>query len=165
MCCFELFLFYVLFLSIVSFYVLFVNVYCTTATGCLPNCSEHISYHIISYHIISYHIIYHISYHIISYHIISYHIISYHIISYHIISYHIISYISYHIISYIAYHNFKLEKLNGRGGFGELILCRRIILKWILKQQDLKLAHNIAQGRAFVHRKFISESHKKRVTF
>jgi hypothetical protein len=79
-----------------SAYCLCVNVYCTTATGCQPNCSLQIyhiiSYHIISYHIISYHIIsYHISYHIISYHIISY-IISYHIISYHIISYHIISY-------------------------------------------------------------------------
>ena len=77
-------------------YCLCVNVYCTTATGCLPNCSWQIyriiSYHIISYRIVSYHIIsYHISYHIISYHII-YHII-YHIASYHIISYHI----SYHI--------------------------------------------------------------------
>jgi hypothetical protein len=82
-----------------SMYCLCVNVYCTTATGCQPNCCE--IYHI--YHIISYHII---SYHIISYHIISYHIsyISYHII-YHIISY-IISYIMschniYRIVSYI----------------------------------------------------------------
>ena len=89
-------------------YSLCVYVYCTTATGWLPNCGLqicHIIYHIISYHIIShisYHVIsYHIIYHIISYHILSYHIISYHIISYHIISYHIISYhISYHIISY-----------------------------------------------------------------
>ena len=34
-----------------SVYCLFVNVYCTTATGCQPNCSYQI-YHIISYHII-----------------------------------------------------------------------------------------------------------------
>jgi hypothetical protein len=35
-----------------SVYCLFVNVFCTTATGCLPHCSYvyHISYHIISYH-------------------------------------------------------------------------------------------------------------------
>jgi hypothetical protein len=32
-----------------------VNVYCTTVTGCQPNCSSQI-YHIISYHIIPYHI-------------------------------------------------------------------------------------------------------------
>ena len=85
-------------------YRLCVNVYCTTATGCLPNCSWQI-YHIISYHIISYHIISHhiISHHITSHHI-SYHIISYHIISYHIISHHIIT-SSHHIISYhIIYH-------------------------------------------------------------
>jgi hypothetical protein len=37
-----------------SVYCLCVNVYCTTATGCQPNCSQQI-YHII-YHIISYHI-------------------------------------------------------------------------------------------------------------
>jgi hypothetical protein len=42
-----------------SVYCLCVNVYCTNATGCQPNCSYVyiISYHIISYHIISYHII------------------------------------------------------------------------------------------------------------
>ena len=81
-------------------YCLCVNVYCTTATGWLPNCSKKIWYDI-WYHTVSYIILHHISYHIISYHIISYHIISYHIISYHIISYHII----YHIISYhISYH-------------------------------------------------------------
>ena len=80
-----------------SVYCLCVNVYCTTASGCRPNCSWQI-YHIISYHIISHHIT---SYHIISYHIISYHI-TYHITSYHIISHHIISYhiISHHIISH-----------------------------------------------------------------
>ena len=49
-----------------SMYYLCVYVFCTTATGFQPNCSQQI-YHIISYHIISYHII---SYHIISYHII-----------------------------------------------------------------------------------------------
>ena len=38
-----------------SVYCLCVNVYCTAATGCQPNCSWQI-YHIISYHIISYHI-------------------------------------------------------------------------------------------------------------
>jgi hypothetical protein len=54
-----------------SMYYLYVNVYCTTATGCQPNCNYQI--YIISYRIISY------------------------IISYHITSYHIISYISYHI--------------------------------------------------------------------
>ena len=91
-----------------SIYCLFINVYYTTATGCLPNCSyiyRIVSYHIISYHIISYHII---SYHIISYHII-YRIVSYRIVSYHIISYHIISYhiISYHIISYHTKNRFQ----------------------------------------------------------
>ena len=46
-----------------SVYCLCVNVYCTTATGCQPNCSlTNISYHIVSYRII---------YHIISYHNIS----------------------------------------------------------------------------------------------
>jgi hypothetical protein len=80
-------------------------VYCTTAAGCQPNCSQQI-YHIlsyISYHVISF-IVSYISY-IISYHII-YHIISF-IISYiisFIISY-IISYITSYIISYyIIYH-------------------------------------------------------------
>jgi len=43
----------------------------------------------------------------------------------------------------ICIHNFKLEKLKGRGGFGELGLGRRIIIKWTLKQHDLKLAHNM----------------------
>jgi len=95
-----------------SVYCLCVNVYCTTATGCQPNCSwqiyhiisYHISYHIISHYITSYHIPYHIPY--ISYHISSYHVI-YHIIPYHIpyhIIYHII--ISRHITSHniIPYH-------------------------------------------------------------
>jgi hypothetical protein len=39
-------------------YCLCVNVWCTAATGCQPNCGYiyiYISYHIISYHIISYH--------------------------------------------------------------------------------------------------------------
>jgi hypothetical protein len=41
-------LFYVLFVSIVlSMYCLCVNEYCTTATGCQPNCSQQI-YHITS---------------------------------------------------------------------------------------------------------------------
>jgi len=93
-------------------YCVYVNVYCTTATGWLPNCSwqiYHIIYHITydtSYHIISYivyNIIYHISHHIkyrISY--ISCHIwyITTYII-YHI--YHITSYISYHIRYIISY--------------------------------------------------------------
>jgi len=39
-----------------SMYCLYVNVYCTTATRCQPNCSYQI-YHIVSRHIISYHII------------------------------------------------------------------------------------------------------------
>ena len=39
-----------------SVYCLCVNVYCTAATGCQPNCSHQI-YHITSYHITSYHII------------------------------------------------------------------------------------------------------------
>jgi len=49
-------LFYVLFVLCCSLYRLCVYVYCTTATGWLPNCSQLyiISYHIISYHIISY---------------------------------------------------------------------------------------------------------------
>jgi hypothetical protein len=35
-----------------SVYCLCVNVYCTAATGCQPNCSKQIYiYHIISYHI------------------------------------------------------------------------------------------------------------------
>jgi energy-coupling factor transporter transmembrane protein EcfT len=46
-----------MFRSVYSVYCLCVNVYCTTATGCQPNCS-YISY--ISYH----HIISYISYHI-----------------------------------------------------------------------------------------------------
>ena len=50
-----------------SVYCFCVDVYCTTASGCQPNCSYEI-YHIISYHIISYHII---SYHSIPKHIIS----------------------------------------------------------------------------------------------
>ena len=121
-------LFYVLFVSIVFFYVLFLCK-CVLYYGhrVSTQLQLNISYHIISYwiiishhitsyisyhiildhHITSHHIIYiisyHISYHII-YHIISYHIISYHIISYHII-YHITSYhISYHNIYYIIYH-------------------------------------------------------------
>jgi len=65
-------------------YCLCVNVYCTTATGCQPNCSQQI-YHIISY---------------IIYRIISY-IISYNI-SY-IISYIVICHISYNILYYISY--------------------------------------------------------------
>jgi hypothetical protein len=73
---FVLFCYYYYYYYLCSIYCLCVNVYCNTATGCLPNCRWQI-YHIMSYHIISYHII---SYHIISYHIISYHIISYHII-------------------------------------------------------------------------------------
>jgi len=59
-------------------YCLCVNVYCTTATGCQPNCSYqiyHIIYRIVSYHIISY---------IISLHIVSYHIISISIFMKHI---------------------------------------------------------------------------------
>ena len=52
-------LFYYVVLCIVcrlccSMYCFCVNVYCTTDTGCQPNC---IIYHIISYHIISHHII------------------------------------------------------------------------------------------------------------
>jgi len=69
-------LFYILFLSIVLFYkmyCLFVNVYCTTATGCLPNCSliYHIYLiisHITSYLIWSYLIIIYIKSHHITYH-------------------------------------------------------------------------------------------------
>ena len=87
---------YVFFLYVCSFSVYFVsfccsvdcpcvNVYCTTATGCPPNCCYQI-YRII-YHIASYHIIYHV----MSYHI-SY-IISY-ILSY-IMSWHIMYHISY----------------------------------------------------------------------
>jgi hypothetical protein len=53
----------------------------------------------------------------------------------------------------ICIYNFKLEKLKGRRGFGELGLGLRIILKWILKQYDLKVAHNMVQGRAFVQSK------------
>ena len=45
-------------------YCFCVNVYCTTATGCQPNCCQQIYliilYHIITYHIISYTIPYHI---------------------------------------------------------------------------------------------------------
>ena len=55
-------LIYVLFVLCRSVRCLCVNVYCTTATGWLPNCSEQI-YHIISYHI-SYHIISYIISHI-----------------------------------------------------------------------------------------------------
>ena len=40
-----------------SVYCFFVNVYCTTAAGCQPNCSKQIYHTIISY-IISYHISY-----------------------------------------------------------------------------------------------------------
>ena len=83
-------------------YCLFVNVYCTTATGCQSSYRQQI--YIISYHnIISYHII---PYHIISYHIM-YHIISYHIVSYHIISYHTI----YHIKSRNAFNDAFFCKL------------------------------------------------------
>jgi hypothetical protein len=75
--CYVLLIFYCYVWLIFYCYVCFVlcilciacvNVYCTTATGCQPNCSYiYISYHII-YHIISYRIVsYHISYHIISY--------------------------------------------------------------------------------------------------
>ena len=88
-----------------SVYCLCANVYCTTATGCQPNCCYHI-YHIIPYHI-SYHIIScHISYHTIPYHITSYHIVSYisYHTSYHITSHHVMScLIIYHIISYICF--------------------------------------------------------------
>jgi len=44
-CCYM----YVLFVSCRSVYCLFVNVYCATATGWLPNCSEQI-YHVIALH-------------------------------------------------------------------------------------------------------------------
>ena len=85
-CYVYVFLLLCMFYSVYSVFIVFlmyclcVNVYCTTATGCQPNCSSQI-YHIIPY-IISYHIKciipYHISYHIVSYHIVSY-IISYNI--------------------------------------------------------------------------------------
>ena len=89
-------LFYVLFVSIVLFYalsvsiVLFyyclcVNVYCTTATGCKPNCNI-ISYHITSHHITSHHIT---SHHITSHHIASHRIASHRIASHHITSHRI----------------------------------------------------------------------------
>jgi hypothetical protein len=85
-------LFCVLFVSIVSFCVLFVCkcilYYChRVATQLQLTDIYHISYHTISYHII---------YHIVSYHIISCHIVSYPIISY-IVSYHISYHISYQI--------------------------------------------------------------------
>jgi hypothetical protein len=90
-------LFCVLFVSIVSFCVLFV---CKCVLYYCHRVATQLQLTNISYHIMSYHIIYHIlPYHII--YIISY-LIIYHI--YHIISYHI-SYISYHILSYIVYHH------------------------------------------------------------
>ena len=79
-----------------SVYCLCVNVYCTTATGCHPNCSKK---YILSYRIISYNISYHISYHIVSY--IIYRIISYRIVSFDIISYRII----YHIVDCLTFEN------------------------------------------------------------
>jgi len=89
-----------------SVYCLCVNVYCTTATGCHPNCSQE---YILSYRIISYNISYHISYHIVSYrisYIVSYHIVSYLLISYRIVSFDIISYrIIYHIVDCLTFEN------------------------------------------------------------
>jgi len=38
-------------------------------------------------------------------------------------------------------------------------------IKMDLKQHDLKLAHNMIQGRAFVQSKIDFWSHKKQVTF
>jgi hypothetical protein len=62
-------LFYVLSVLCRSLYCLCVYVYCTTATGWLPNCSY--IYHII-HHIIIYITSHHISYRITSYHTIYY---------------------------------------------------------------------------------------------
>jgi hypothetical protein len=94
----KIFVFYVLFVICRSVYYLCVNVYCTTATGWLPNCiwqiyiiSYHIIYHVTWYHVVISYIMYHIIYHI-------YHTI-YHI--YHIIYY--TSYVICHVISFITY--------------------------------------------------------------
>jgi hypothetical protein len=86
-----------------SVYSLCVNVNCTTATGCQPNCSWQV-YHIIYYIVILYIISHHITpHHITSHHTISHHITPYHITphhaSHHTTSHNITSYntISHHI--------------------------------------------------------------------
>jgi hypothetical protein len=65
-CYVYVFLFLCIFCSVYSvplccfLYCLCVNVYCTAATGCQPNCSKqiyHIIYHIIPYHITSHQVV------------------------------------------------------------------------------------------------------------
>jgi hypothetical protein len=134
-------------------YCLCVNVYCTAATVCQPNCSKQI-YHI--YHII---ISYHISYIYYTSYIISY-ISHHHIISYIIYILYIIYNIMYHIIisypiSYIIYILYTINHIiyhRTAWGWPRHIETCRSYGKLFVKSVILTFVHSsILQCEQFQH--------------